>query len=57
MLYLALLFLLVAITAAVFGFSGVAIAVAGTLKLLVLVSLVLFLIILAPQLIRDDSGV
>lgn len=57
MLYLAFLFLLVAITAGVFGFSGVALAVAGTLKLLVLIFLVLFLITLAPQLIREDSGV
>ncbi len=44
MLHWALMFLLVAIIAAVFGFGGVAIAAAGIAKLIFVIFLVLFLV-------------
>lgn len=53
MLYWALVFLLVAILAAVFGFSGLAIAAAGISKLLFFIFLVLFVITLATHLTRS----
>jgi uncharacterized membrane protein YtjA (UPF0391 family) len=52
MLYWALMFLLVAIIAAVFGFTGIAIAAAGIAKLLFFIFLVLFVIALASHLMR-----
>ena len=55
MLYWALLFLLVAILAAVFGFTGVALAAAGIAKLLFFVFLVLFVITFATHLTRSGS--
>jgi uncharacterized membrane protein YtjA (UPF0391 family) len=50
MIYWALVFLLVAIIAAVFGFTGVALAAAGIAKLLFFVFLVLFVITFATHL-------
>ena len=44
MLYYALVFLLIAILAAVFGFGGVAIVSAGIAKILFFVFIVLFLV-------------
>ena len=44
MLYYALVFLLIAILAAVFGFGGVAIAFAGIAKILFFLFIVLFLV-------------
>jgi uncharacterized membrane protein YtjA (UPF0391 family) len=55
MLYWALSFLLVAILAAVFGFTGVALAAAGIAKLLFFVFLVLFVITFATHLTRSGS--
>jgi uncharacterized membrane protein YtjA (UPF0391 family) len=52
MLYWALMFLLVAVIAAVFGFTGIAIAAAGIAKLLFFIFLVLFVITLASHLMR-----
>jgi len=52
MLYWALVFLLVAILAAVFGFTGVAVASAGIAKLLFFIFLVLFVISLIAHLGR-----
>jgi uncharacterized membrane protein YtjA (UPF0391 family) len=55
MLYWALSFLLIAILAAVFGFTGVALAAAGIAKLLFFVFLVLFVITFATHLTRSGS--
>ena len=44
MLYWALVFLIVAIIAAIFGFGGVAVAAAGIAKLLFFIFLVVFII-------------
>jgi len=44
MLYYALVFLLVALVAAVFGFTGVYVAAAGIAKILFFLFLVLFLV-------------
>ena len=44
MLYWALVFLIVAIIAAVFGFGGIAVASAGIAKILFFVFLVLFIV-------------
>ena len=52
MLYYALVFLLVAIVAAVFGFGGVAIASAGIAKILFFVFVVLFLVSLVTHMSR-----
>ena len=57
MLYWALTFLLVAILAAVFGFTGIAIASAGIAKLLFFVFLVLFVISLVAHLGRSGHSV
>ena len=46
MLYWALVFLIVAIIAAIFGFGGVAVAAAGIAKLLFFIFLVVFIITL-----------
>jgi uncharacterized membrane protein YtjA (UPF0391 family) len=50
MIYWALMFLLVAVIAAVFGFTGVAVAAAGIAKLLFFVFLVLFVVTFASHL-------
>jgi uncharacterized membrane protein YtjA (UPF0391 family) len=52
MLYYALVFLLIAILAAVFGFGGVAIASAGIAKILFLVFIVLFVVSLITHMSR-----
>jgi len=52
MLRLALGFFVVALIAAVLGFSGIALATAGIAKILFYIFLVLFLLSLASHLIR-----
>jgi uncharacterized membrane protein YtjA (UPF0391 family) len=55
MVYWALTFLLVAVIAAVFGFTGVALAAAGIAKLLFFLFLVLFVITFATHLTGRGS--
>jgi uncharacterized membrane protein YtjA (UPF0391 family) len=50
------MFLLVAFIAAVFGFTGIALAAAGIAKLLFFIFLVLFVITLATHLTRRGSA-
>ena len=50
MLYWALMFLVVALIAAIFGFTGIAVAAAGIAKLLFFIFLVLFVITFATHL-------
>jgi uncharacterized membrane protein YtjA (UPF0391 family) len=58
MLYWALMFLVVAMIAAVLGFTGIAIAAAGIAKLLFFIFLVLFVITLVAHLgRRGNSGI
>jgi uncharacterized membrane protein YtjA (UPF0391 family) len=57
MLYWALLFLIVAIIAAVFGFGGIALAAAGIAKILFFIFLVLFVITLITHLGRRGSNI
>jgi uncharacterized membrane protein YtjA (UPF0391 family) len=52
MLYYALVFLLIAILAAVFGFGGIAIVSAGIAKILFFVFIVLFLVSLITHMSR-----
>jgi uncharacterized membrane protein YtjA (UPF0391 family) len=52
MLYWALMFLLIAILAAVFGFTGISLAAAGIAKLLFFLFLVLFIVTFATHLVR-----
>ena len=52
MLYYALVFLLISIVAAVFGFGGVAIASAGIAKILFFIFVVLFLVSLVTHMSR-----
>jgi uncharacterized membrane protein YtjA (UPF0391 family) len=52
MLYYALVFLLIAILAAVFGFGGVAIASAGIAKILFFLFIILFVVSLITHLAR-----
>jgi uncharacterized membrane protein YtjA (UPF0391 family) len=52
MLYYALVFLLIALLAAVFGFGGVAIVSAGIAKILFFVFIVLFLVSLITHVSR-----
>jgi len=52
MLYWALVFLLVAIVAAVFGFAGISLAAAGIAKILFFIFLALFVITGASHLMR-----
>ena len=52
MLYYALVFLVIAILAAVFGFGGIAVASAGIAKLLFFIFLILFVISLVVHLGR-----
>ena len=49
MLYWALVFFVVALVAAIFGFGGVAIAAAGIAKLLFFIFLVLFIVSLVAH--------
>ena len=56
MVYWALMFLLVAFIAAVFGFTGIALAAAGIAKLLFFIFLVLFAITLVTHLTRRGSA-
>jgi len=56
MLYWALMFFVVAIVAAIFGFTGIALATAGIAKLLFFVFLVLFVISLVTHLGRRGSA-
>jgi len=56
MLYWALMFLLVAIVAAVFGFTGISLAAAGIAKLLFFLFLVLFVITFASHLARGGGS-
>lgn len=57
MIYWALMFLLVAVIAAVFGFTGIALAAAGIAKLLFFIFLVLFVITFATHLTRAGSRI
>jgi uncharacterized membrane protein YtjA (UPF0391 family) len=52
MLYYALVFLLISILAAIFGFGGIAIASAGIAKILFFVFIVLFLVSLITHVSR-----
>ncbi len=52
MLRMAIAFFVIALIAAVLGFSGIAIATAGIAKILFYIFLVLFLLSLASHLIR-----
>jgi uncharacterized membrane protein YtjA (UPF0391 family) len=52
MLYYALVFLLIAIVAAVFGFGGVAVVSAGIAKILFFIFIVLFLVSLITHMSR-----
>jgi uncharacterized membrane protein YtjA (UPF0391 family) len=52
MLRWALIFFIVALLAAVFGFSGIALAAAGIAKILFYIFLVLFLVSLVSHLLR-----
>jgi len=52
MLYYALVFLLIAILAAMFGFGGIAIASAGIAKILFFVFIVLFVVSLITHMSR-----
>jgi uncharacterized membrane protein YtjA (UPF0391 family) len=52
MLYWALMFLLVAILAAVFGFTGISLVAAGVAKILFFVFLVLFVVSLVAHVSR-----
>ncbi|HTS47819.1 MAG TPA: DUF1328 domain-containing protein [Bryobacteraceae bacterium] len=52
MLYWALLFLLIAILAAVFGFTGISLLAAGVAKILFFIFLVLFVISLVAHVTR-----
>jgi uncharacterized membrane protein YtjA (UPF0391 family) len=57
MLNWALTFLVIALIAAVLGFSGIAVAAAGIAKLLLVIFLVLFLVSLVAHLGRRSSSV
>ena len=52
MLYWALLFLLIAVLAAVFGFTGISLLAAGVAKILFFLFLVLFIISLVVHVTR-----
>jgi uncharacterized membrane protein YtjA (UPF0391 family) len=57
MLYWALIFLVVALVAAVMGFTGVAVAAAGIAKLLFFIFLVLFVVTLIMHMGRGRTRV
>ena len=52
MLHYTIVFLVIALIAAVFGFTGIAIASAGIAKILFVVFLILFLVTLMGHLLR-----
>lgn len=52
MLYYALVFLLIAVLAAVFGFGGIAVVSAGVAKILFFIFIVLFLVSLITHMSR-----
>jgi uncharacterized membrane protein YtjA (UPF0391 family) len=52
LLYWAVIFFVIALVAAVFGFTGIAVAAAGIAKILFFVFLVLFLVVLFGGLFR-----
>ena len=52
MLYWAVVFLVIALAAAIFGFTGVAIAAAGFAKILFLIFVVLFVLSLIGGMVR-----
>ena len=56
MLYWALMFLIVAIVAAIFGFTGIALASAGIAKILFFIFVVLFLLTSVMHLGRRGSS-
>jgi len=57
MLYYALVFLLIAVVAAVLGFGGIAFAAAGIAKILFYLFLALFLVSLVVHLARGSARV
>jgi uncharacterized membrane protein YtjA (UPF0391 family) len=57
MLYYAIVFLVVAIIAAIFGFGGIALAAAGTAKLLFYIFLILFVVSLIVHFARGGARV
>ena len=57
MLYYALVFLLIAVVAAVLGFGGIAFAAAGIAKILFFLFLTLFLVSLVVHLVRGGVRV
>ena len=57
MLYYALVFLLIAVVAAVLGFGGIAFAAAGIAKLLFFLFLALFVVSLIVHLARGSARV
>ncbi len=56
MLYWALMFLLIAVVAAVLGFGGIAVAAAGIAKILFFIFVVLFAVTLIAHLGRRGSS-
>jgi uncharacterized membrane protein YtjA (UPF0391 family) len=55
MLGLALMFLVVALVAAVFGFGGIAVAAAGMAKIIFFLALVLFVVAMLARALRGRS--
>jgi uncharacterized membrane protein YtjA (UPF0391 family) len=55
MLRLALFFLIVSLIAALFGFSGIAVAAAGIAKILFFIFIVLFLVLLIAGLLVGSA--
>ena len=55
MLYWALMFLVVALVAALFGFGGIASTATGIAQILFVIALVLFLITLVANFMRRNS--
>lgn len=57
MLYYSLVFLMIAIVAAVLGFGGIAVAAAGVAKILFYIFLVLFVVSIVMHLARGGTRV
>jgi uncharacterized membrane protein YtjA (UPF0391 family) len=57
MLYYALVFLIIALVAALFGFAGIATAAAGIAKILFYIFLVIFLVTLVMGIVRRGTSV
>jgi uncharacterized membrane protein YtjA (UPF0391 family) len=55
MLYWALMFLIVALVAALFGFGGIASTATGIAQILFVIALVLFLVTLVANFMRRNS--